>query len=123
MRTTTVFLISALFAGCYGPTSPGPQLVTVEAKIEGLVSSPSGAVVGADVELGQGGHFGFPKVHTKATTNEAGRYQVAATIQCGWTFGDYTWVKVFAEGFVTRQVGAKCAAGIQRIDISLRVAP
>ena len=123
MRTATLLLICGTFAGCYRPTSPDSELVTVEARIEGLVTSASGPVAGANVELGQGGHFSLPIVHTRSTTDRDGRYALVATMRCGWTWGDYTWVRAAASGFQTREIGIQCSSQSQRIDISLRAGP
>ena len=128
MRTATVFLICLPLAGCYGPTSPEPPLVTYNASIEGTVSSTSGPVAGASVEFGSGGYFSLPLVHARTTTDDAGRYQVAAPFRCGFTFGNNHWVVASAAGYERTSLEdyrhqVKCENGVQRINISIKKLP
>jgi hypothetical protein len=128
MRRVTLILICVMAAGCRGPTSPEPPLVTYQAIIEGTVSSTSGPVAGAIVEFGSGGYFSLPKVHTSTTTDSAGHYLLSAAFRCGWTFGNNHWVVASAAGYQTTSIEhsghqVECSNRPQRINISLARLP
>jgi hypothetical protein len=110
--------------GCYGVD--GPEWTTSRLDVQGTVTSAKegGAVGGATVELGSGGHFSFPRVLGSAIADSQGRYSVSGTLEHQVSGPCRAWVYAAAQDYVTSSYedyrhSVRCTSNLQHINIVL----